>query len=655
MCGIAGLYLLNDSGLDIKDYISSAISNLSHRGPDDFGIDELINKRLCLGHTRLAIQDLTSSGHQPMKFDDYTIVFNGEIYNCLELKAKINKNLKVEWFSSSDTEVILKLYQYYSIYNLDLKDFHNELNGIFSFAIWDAKKSHLLVSRDYLGVKPLYYSIWNNGFAFASEIKALKTLIPEIGQINIKALGRYLSYIYSPGKETPFNNINKFSPGEYMIIRDGKVTKKNNWYKTTNLKHKKYIPSKNKYDYKFKDLYEQLERAVHRQMISDAPLGAFLSGGLDSSSIVAIASNKEPNINCFTIDLKGGQDEGFVDDIYYAKKVANFFQLNLDVVNISSEDIIKNLSFMVSMLDEPLADPAALNIFFISKLARNKGIKVLLSGTGGDDILTGYRRHQAINIYNYLDYLPFKFRDLIRCKLYNKKINYSFIRRLKHLIDCSCLHGDERLLNHFRWTSREDISRLFLPEYSKQISASNIDKPLIEFLESIPNEIGDLEKMLQLEQNFFLPDHNLLYTDKMSMATGVEVRVPFLDKEFLEYSYQIPLKFKIRDLKTKWPLKKAMEGILPKKVIYRPKTGFGVPLRRWIKNEMKELISDILSAQSLKSRGIFNYKEVHKLLQDNYDDRIDASYTIFSIVCIELWCRNFIDISPRLNSPDLNF
>jgi asparagine synthase (glutamine-hydrolysing) len=315
----------------------------------------------------------------------------------------------------------------------------------------------------------------------------------------------------------------------------------------------------------------------------------------------------------------------------------------LDVVTIDSSKMASGLENMVAMLDEPLADPAPLNVLYISQLAKEKGIKVLLSGTGGDDIFTGYRRHRAIQLDWWLRLIPPNLRSSI--ENYTSSLNKTkpFLRRLAKLFNGSCLLGDERIINYFRWADEKLICSLFTPEVRKDLNGISAVEPMLEFLKPLPKETSQLERMLALEQRFFLADHNLTYTDKMSMATGVEVRVPFLDVDLVEFSSKIPVKYKQRGSVGKWVLKKAMEPYLPRDVIYREKTGFGAPLRRWIRFELRELLGDILSEESLKKRKIFDPKAVRLLIKNNDTGVVDASYTLLSLMCIEIWCRQFID------------
>jgi asparagine synthase (glutamine-hydrolysing) len=378
-------------------------------------------------------------------------------------------------------------------------------------------------------------------------------------------------------------------------------------------------------------------------MVADVPVGAFLSGGLDSSAIVTLAREINPDICCFTIETVGGQEAGAIDDLPYARRVAKHLGVRLEVVQIDAGRMADDIERMVVQLDEPLADPAPLNALYIAQLAREHGIKVLLSGAGGDDLFTGYRRHRALMAERWWSWLPHSLRQGL-CRstsLLNRRRPLS--RRLAKWFSGAGLEGDARLVNYFRWIGRNDLEELYSANFRDALGGAVAEEPMLDFLKPLPPRVSQLERMLALEQRFFLTDHNLTYTDKMSMAVGVEVRVPFLDLELVEFAATIPAGFKQRGKEGKWVLKKAMEPFLPHDIIYRPKSGFGAPLRRWMRHELREMLRDLLGEASLKRRGLFDPRAVQKLIAANDSGRVDASYTLFSLLCIEIWCRRFID------------
>lgn len=671
MCGIAGFFT---KSFAMGSKFKEALSLLSHRGPDYSGIFENKQKGVALAHARLSILDTSSLGHQPMSCREGRVVlsYNGEIYNFKELRLELisqGYNFK----SQSDTEVLLNLYLANRNQPDGVAKMLHKLNGIFAFAIWDADQESLLLVRDALGVKPLYYRADENGFVFASEIKALlpwlkegdsaegeealdRNVIPSgvFDKLDVTELDRYLTFLWCPGEGTPSRFVRKLCPGQAMWVKSGEIVEKFTWYELPVFESKKSESVQNltlrnsaSNGLNSKDAIlgteEFLRQAVHRQMVADVPLGAFLSGGLDSSSVVAFAKEQNPNLNCFTIEAIGSGEEGIVDDLPYAQRVADHLKVPLEIVKVDASLMANDLEEMVYQLDEPLADPAPLNVLYISRLARKQGIKVLLSGAGGDDIFTGYRRHRALMSEKYFAWLPkpvLKFIEGLSTKFDQRRVIF---RRLRKLFNGASLEGDARIINYFRWIDRCDLMDLYSAEFKTALGEVSVESPMLEFLEDLPTCRSRLDRILALEQRFFLGDHNLNYTDKMSMAEGVEVRVPFLDLDLVDFASSIPEKFKQRRGEGKWVLKKAMEPYLPKDVIYRPKSGFGAPLRKWMQNELRELLRDYLSPLSINRRGIFDSGKVQNLISRNDTGEIDVSYTLLSLLCIEIWCRRFID------------
>jgi asparagine synthase (glutamine-hydrolysing) len=645
MCGIAGAYC-KTSTRPITELGKEILQTLKYRGPDDSGVFRDHAPGVSLFHTRLSIQDLSPSGHQPMLSADgrVALILNGEIYNFRKLRAEL-ECAGHSFRSQSDTEVLLCLYLQGRKENADPLGFLPDLNGIFAFAVWDSDLGKLFVARDAFGVKPLYYSAGVDEFAFSSEIKALQLLQPQVGVIDISALDRYLTFLWCPGKQTPLRDVQKLGPGEALTVQAGKITEHRKWFQLPFFSSARQAANESA-------LTEQaaisgtkfhLCQAVQRQMVADVPVGAFLSGGLDSSSVVAFARELNPDIRCFTIEAVGAAEEGMPDDLPYARQVAKHLQVPLEVVRIDASRMAHDLPAMVTQLDEPLADPAPLNVLYISRLARERGIKVLLSGAGGDDLFTGYRRHRAFMAEKYWSWLPKAARLRLERLTSGLDTTKPLNRRLRKLFNGAGLDGDERLVNYFRWTDRADLTALYSAEFKAALGDSRAEQPMLDFLAELPPDTDRLERMLALEQRFFLADHNLIYTDKMSMAVGVEVRVPFLDLDLVQFAATIPSRFKQRGAEGKWVLKKAMEPYLPREVIYRPKSGFGAPLRRWMQVELRELLGDILGKSSLRKRGLFDPAAVRQLIRANDLGKVDASYTLLSLMCIELWCRHFID------------
>ncbi|ODS23474.1 asparagine synthase (glutamine-hydrolyzing) [Candidatus Endobugula sertula] len=631
MCGIGGF-----SGSFDQNSLPLMASLLVHRGPDDQGIDYDINANIGLVHTRLSIQDLSSAGHQPMwdESEQVCLAFNGEIYNFKVLRQELLKKGYV-FSGHSDSEVLLKLY-------LDKgTDCLSLLNGIFAFAIFDRRNQSLFIARDRFGVKPFYYSSTEKGYIFASEIKAILQEPSVSRELDIVGVSHYLTFLWSPGETTMLQHVHKLEPGQAQMVVDGKITKQWCFY---DLKYGQSVKVEEPLETTIENVDKHLSDAVERQLVADVPVGAFLSGGLDSSSVVALAQKVHPDVDmqCYTIRFNDGASkrEGISEDFPYAKRVADYLNVPLNVVDIDSS-IIYDLPKMIFHLDEPQADVAPLNVNRITQLAQSTNIKVLLSGAGGDDIFTGYKRHQALSIESYWMWMPLFIRKVLASNAKRLPTKHPFLRRLAKLFTYVNLEQEQRIKSYFFWLHPEQLNKLL---HASSLANSTTVNPFESFTEN--PYIGDcdnIDKMLYWEMKHFLADHNLNYTDKLSMANGVEVRVPLLDNDLVEYVASISNVLKQKGNQGKWIFKRAMEKYLPKDIIYRRKTGFGGPLRQWLNNELRPLVDEVLSESSLNHRGLFNTKAVRQMVElDRKGDR-DFSYSIFALVSIEIWSRTFID------------
>ena len=611
---------------------------LAHRGPDDAGEWFDPEYETGLTHRRLSIIDLSPSGHQPMWDATHTavIVFNGEIYNYRKLRKDLYEG-GFTFKSHSDTEVLLNLYLRDGIEML------SRLNGIFAFALWDTRSRELFVARDGIGVKPLYYTENKNGFVFASELKALLQEPAVERDLDPQAIQYYLSYLWCPAPRTILKQVKKLLPGHALIIKDGKIRKTWQFY---DLPYNQPIEPLSEREAVLQ-VQKHLRQAVGRQMVADVPVGAFLSGGLDSSSVAAFAQQilSGRKLQCFTIGFNAKDAaacDGMSEDLPYAQEVAAHLGVDLHTIYVGSE-MIDQLETMIYHLDEPQADPAPINALFISQLAREHGIKVLLSGAGGDDIFSGYRRHYALMQERYWNRLPQHIRKMIAAAAQTIPPTSNFGRRVSKAFQYADLPQDERLASYFFWIRPQMLQALYGPALQDELYKTSPASPLLDSLGRLPKDTHPLNKMLYLEAKHFLCDHNLNYTDKMGMAAGVEVRVPLLDPDLVALAARLPVKYKQRGRAGKWIFKKAMEPYLPREVIYRPKTGFGAPLRYWMKHQLRPVIEDLLSESSLKNRGVFDPSGVQNLIALDRQGKVDAAYTIFSLLCIELWCRIFLD------------
>jgi len=621
MCGIAG-YL----GSLSPAWLNQANALQAHRGPDDRG--RWSAPGVGLAHTRLAILDVSPQGHQPMASVDgrWQLVFNGEIYNFQALRSELEA-AGVVFRGHSDTEVLLALWQQRGAACLP------QLNGMFAFAIWDQQQRELVVVRDPSGIKPLFWTQLPDGLVFASEAKALVPLLAPLEQIQADQLLGQLSYLWCPGPTTLHPLIQSLEPGCLMLGRPAPSAVIQRWSPPTPPGR----PAINTLSAAIQGVHDHLRTAVHRQMLADVPLGAFLSGGLDSSAVVAFARESHPQLHCFTIRNPDASEAGFADDLPYARRVAQHLGLPLTEVEIQPTDLATDLRWMLAQLDAPVADPAPLNVFHICRAARGLGIKVLLSGAGGDDLFTGYRRHLALQAEALWGWWPRPLRRALRHGSARLSQRSALGRRLARSFELADADPQQRLIHYFRWGNPGGLRQLLSDPLQRQLRDPSASTPLQEWLAALPPGLTRLQQMLALEQRFFLADHNLHYTDAMSMAAGVEVRVPFLDPDLLAFSWRLPDRFKQRGRCGKWVLKRAMEPLLPQDVIYRPKTGFGAPLRRWLQHDLQPLVADTLSPARLAADGLFNPSAVQQLLDDQHSGRRDASYTIWSLLCIALW------------------
>lgn len=640
MCGIAGF--LGDFEIDA---LFEMIASIAHRGPDDIGYERQPDHGLGLGHTRLSIIDPSPGGRQPM-WDEagrFCIVYNGEIYNFRELRDELAAD-GLRFRSTSDTEVLLHLYRRMG------PDMLGRLDGIFAFALWDHEKRELLVARDGMGVKPFYYTSDTRGFAFASEMKALIQAGIVGREIDTDSISHYLTFLWSPAPATPLRAVRKLEPGYAMIV--GSEGIRRTWCHYD-------LPYGGRKDTAGEEalaseLRHTLDAAVERQMVSDVSVGAFLSGGLDSSAVVSFARQHSPDgsIQCFTIssDYRDSQRDGRAEDLPYARQVARHLGVDLEIVPVAS-DMMQDLDWMLYHLEEPQPDLAALNVGYIARRARDAGYKVLLSGAGGDDLFTGYRRHRALLLERWWRWLPRWARLHISRVTASLPKDIPLSRRLAKAFQYMYLDGDRRLVSYFFWLDPGHANALFAPEAAP--GPSGPGEVLLQSLGRLPQDADPLDRMLYLDAKHFLADHNLNYTDKLSMASGVEVRVPILAPPMVELASRIPDELKQQGGTGKYIFKRSMEGILPNEVIYRPKGGFGVPLRSWIRGPLRGLVDETLSAENLAKRGLFDAGKVRDLIEADREGKVDGAFTILSLVCIERWARIFVDGTPKASGETL--
>jgi asparagine synthase (glutamine-hydrolysing) len=628
MCGITGL--INTGSKDILKQMTELIF---YRGPDDEGV--FWSKKNCsgLGHRRLSIIDLSELGHQPMSNEkgNIHITYNGELYNYKEIRNSLQK-LGSKFNSDSDTEVILKSYEEWG------EECLLNFNGMFAFAIYNSDSNSLFAARDRLGIKPFYYYCENESFVFSSEIKAiLKSGLTEV-QPDYFSLLTPTRFQITP--YTGFKNILKLPPGYSLYFNNGTLKLKKYW---------DINPIEKNVDENsaVQELDDLLNGSVKRQMISDVPVGIFLSGGLDSSIIAALMrKNTQKDIHSFTIKFseKDQKYEKMVNDELYAKQVAKLFEFRYNEIEISP-DIEDLLPKMIWHLDEPLSDPAAINTYLISKAAREIDIVVLLNGMGGDEIYGGYRKQLAcLKADVYKKYLPGfiryavkKFFDLIPVATSSQGLKY--FRWLKRFLLIASLPRVERFLSSDLSLNGEQFERMF----SKEIGYENTHFYKSQYKNFESNDLSYLTEMCLNDTKVMLPEHNLNYSDKASMAASIESRPPLTDHLSVEFMFTLDPRFRIKKNIQKYLLKKVSEKYLPREIIYRPKAPFGSPLRSWIRGPLSEMVDDFLSADSIKKRNLYNINYVERLIKYDRDGKEDNSHIIWTLLTNEIWFRTFFD------------
>lgn len=622
MCGIVAVSSQKYSQIDI----TKTLNVIKHRGPDDSGIFIAENQDAHLGQVRLSIIDLSNAGHQPMidATGRYIITFNGEIYNFKILKKTLELNYGIiKWKSNTDTEVILEGF------SREGKDFLSKLNGIFALAIYDAKDRLLYVLRDPIGIKPLYYTHQFESFFFCSEIKGLLCIQNLNRTIRKQSLVDQLAYMYVPEPYTMYEEFKKVDPGVCLTFQDGKQIDASYLFNDLNSKI---------IDYKETDIAEILHTtladSVKRQLISDVPISLFLSGGLDSSSIAYEAVKAKANIkNAYTISfsIADNLNDQQSSDIFYAKKMAGILGIDLNVIE-ADYNFLNLLPTLIDFMEDGISDPSAINTYLISKAAREDGVKVMLSGQGADEYLCGYRRYKAEELITNMPTLVKKMMPIIADNI-PSSIFGKFktpVRRFKKLSISSQLSTYERLSNYFIWGNSEKIKSLFLDN-----SLNKPDEQLKNFFAL--NNVDDINSaMLLADQHYDLRSLNLSYTDKLSMAVGLEVRVPFLDFEMIKLMNSIPREYMMKKGEQKYILKKAMEPYLPKEIIYRKKAGFALPIRSWFSKE-NEFTKHYFSTDRLIKQNIFDLKVVKQILEEQFSGKQDHTYLIFAMLCQQIW------------------
>jgi asparagine synthase (glutamine-hydrolysing) len=626
MCGICGILSFNHNEVQ-ESVLIQMRDEMRHRGPDAEGIFVNKSKKVGFGFRRLAIIDLSPAANQPMCNQDQTIwiVFNGEIYNHLEIRKELEK-LGYKYKTRSDTETIIYAYEEFGI------DFIHKLNGMFAIAIWDERKKLFIAYRDRIGKKPFYYTFQNGQFVFASEIKSIFRHPTIRKELNLNALSNYLTFLIPPSPETMFDGIKKLPAGHRLILNENGEIKIEEYYDVLNSENEELETNENVIK---ENIVRLLRQSIKDRMISDVPFGVFLSGGIDSSTNVALMSElMDRPVDTFSIGYKDFKEH---NEFNFARKVAEIFKTNHHEILIDAKDALDFFPNLVYHQDEPLADPVCIPLYFVSKLARENGTIVVQVGEGSDEEFAGYPwMLRELRLTKINQYLFKNFPSILNKALYSitnklwspegKLLELDYIRRIKDYqeiywggaVNFTIEHKKKLLIKNLN-NSYELVKRV----YEKYKSKSNVDDPL--------------RQMIYLEFKNRLPELLLMRVDKMAMATSVEARVPFLDYRLVEYSFKIDSKIKIKNYITKYILKKSVEGIIPNEIIYRKKQGFAAPMNYWLRNELSNFTKHYLLNSNIHKLNLFNKDFIKFLIESPLSNRYDFVQNTWNLLNLFMW------------------
>ncbi|ASJ74492.1 asparagine synthase (glutamine-hydrolyzing) [Granulosicoccus antarcticus] len=640
MCGITGsINWQADTVLD------AMVEAQRHRGPDDGGTwltTTATGERVGLGSRRLAILDISTAGHMPMSSADgqQTIVFNGEIYNYRELRQEL-ESCGHQFHSDCDTEVVLHMYLEFGT------DCVKRLNGMFAIAIWDEVEQQLFLARDHFGIKPLYYTLANGQFAFASEIKSFLPLPGFRKAINREALHQYLTFLWVPDPLTLFDGVLKMPPGHFGLYKSGQLTLTSYW-------DLQFPPADHHFEQSeaalTDEVRERFSAVVKSQMVSDVPLGAFLSAGLDSSSILACMKQhtSEP-IRTFTVAFPEKYTKGDVrldDTTVAARTAASFGCIHSEIM--VEPNVVDLLPHLIWHMDEPVSDPAIITAYLVNREAR-QDVTVLLSGVGGDELFGGYRKYQAHELAKRYQKIPAPLRK----HLIEPAINAlpplsgsalkSHIRLAKKMVRSGSMEPRERFITDSVYMSEQLVHSLYTEETQALCGQSAPQLRHMEYFDNV-QDADFLNQMLYVDTKAFMNSLNLTYNDKMSMASSVEVRVPFLDWEFADWvAQEVPPNLKIKGGTTKHILREAMRPWLPAEVLTQKKAGFFAPIDHWLANDLSDMVNDLLSVAQVEHRGLFRAEQVSRMVQEQQTGKHDWSMQIWQLLTLELWMQAFLD------------
>lgn len=629
MCGITGVFSFTDQAQNFKEDTRKAIVQLGKRGPDNSG--EYADNHVSFGHTRLSVIDPSPSGNQPFISDDgeETVIFNGEFYNHKSFRKELQQE-GYRFRSNSDTEVILHLYRKCGLNVIKF------INGCFALAIWDKKRERLLIARDRLGIKPLYYYHGKDFFGFASEMKALLQY-PIERKINMETMFSYFQLNYIPDHQSMIQGVRKLEPGHYMLITKERISKER-FYKIPNAA--KLEGKVDSYEDAQKNVRKLLDQAVERRMISDVPLGAFLSGGLDSSIVVALASQYTDKLNTFSIGFK---DEAFFDETSDAEIIANKYKTNHTSFSLSKSELYGNLHQVLDYIDEPFADSSALAVHILSQHTK-KHVTVALSGDGADEMFSGYNKHlahqKALESHfknNSIKHLNWLWKQLPKSR--QGKLSNKF-RQLERFSNGLKLDDAERYWLWCSLSNEKSIMNMIKPDID-MAAYSKRKGDLLYFVKNYPK---DLHSILLSDMRMVLCQDMLMKVDLMSMGNSLEVRTPFLDHHLVDYAFKIPFEYKMKDGVKKRILRDAFKDEIPSNLLQKPKHGFEVPLLNWFRTELaSELDETVFNRDFLEAQGLFHGETVMQMKKQLYSRNPgDIHARIWAFLVFQTWYNKYI-------------
>ena len=614
MCGIVGYIGDTSTGK-----INKMLSAISHRGPDDHGV--YVNKQYGLGNNRLSVIDLSKNGHQPMFDNEKTIciVYNGEMYNFKNLRNELKKEFKFK--SETDTEAIIYAYKKWGV------DCLTHLNGMFAFVIYDIKKNLLFGARDRLGEKPLKYYLDGNKFIFASEIKAILQVLETKPEMDYQAVSDYLTLQYIPAPRTGFKNIYKLPPASYFIYKNGKLKISKYWN----------LDFKNKTSMQEDEVVNQLDACVSESvkncMVSDVSLGAFLSGGIDSSAVVAyMAKNSNKRISTFSIGIKNSD----FDESGFANSVAKLYKTNHSTLMVDSKMFLNTIEKCCDYYDEPFADNSMIPTLLLSKFTRNK-ITVALSGDGGDELFAGYDRYNIVRFGEYYSYIPKGLRNSLVKPIANEIFNI-IPSLLASRIVIFAKTFDRKFYDKYTY-----YKSFFNHEDKIKILKDKRYADAKYYMSGFNSKYTPIDNSLSMDIASYLPEDLLFKTDIASMSASLEVRAPLLDYGLMEFAAKIPDRLKIKNFNKKYIFKKMLleKNILPKSIIDRKKQGFVMPIGEWLKNDLKNYTIETLSSKKFRNAGIFNDKKLDSYIDNYYPNDLKYHNNMFALLSLSNWINKY--------------